>query len=93
MLTWTDIETRAITFQKRWRDCSGDEKQDGQTFEKDSMNVFGVDWHDDFHEHPIISLDGITNTLTISCQNQGIFGLGLMANIYQMINIDTNYII
>ncbi len=61
MLTWTDIETRAIAFQKRWRDCSGDEKQDGQTFEKDFMEVFGVDWHDGFHEHLIISLEGITN--------------------------------
>ena len=34
MLTWSEIETRAVAFQKRWRDCSGDEKQDGQTFEK-----------------------------------------------------------
>lgn len=93
MLTWTEIETRAIAGQKRWRDCSGDEKQDIQTFEKDFMSVFGVDWHDDFHEQPIISLDGITNTLTIFCQNQGSFGLGLMANIYQMINIDTSFII
>jgi hypothetical protein len=61
MLIWTDIETRAITFQKRWRDCSGDEKQDGQTFEKDFMEIFGVDWHDGFHEHPVITTSGLTN--------------------------------
>ena len=61
MLTWTEIETRAIAFQKRWKGCSGDERQYGQTFEKDFMEVFGVDWHDGFHEHPIISLDGVTN--------------------------------
>ena len=61
MLTWTDIETHSIAFQKRWKGCSGDERQDAQTFEKDLMEVFGVDWHDGFHEHPIISLDGVTN--------------------------------
>ena len=61
MLTWTDIETRAIAFQKRWKDCTGDERQDAQTFEKDFMYVFGVDWHDGLHEHPIISIDGVQN--------------------------------
>lgn len=61
MLTWTEIETRAIAFQKRWKNCAGDEKQDAQTFEKDFMYVFGVDWHDGFHEYPIISLDGVQN--------------------------------
>ena len=61
MLTWTDIETRAVAFQKHWRDCTGDERQEGQTFEKDFMYVFGVDWHDGFHEHPIISVDGVQN--------------------------------
>ena len=61
MLTWTEIETRAIAFQKRWKGCTGDERQEAQTFEKDFMNVFGVDWHDGLHEHPIISLDGVIN--------------------------------
>ena len=61
MLTWTEIETRAIAFQKRWKGCSGDEKQDGQTFEKDFMEIFGVDWHDGFHEHPVLSTSGFTN--------------------------------
>ena len=61
MLTWTEIETRAIAFQKRWKNCAGDEKQGAQTFEKDFMYVFGVDWHDGFHEYPIISLDGVQN--------------------------------
>jgi len=61
MLTWTEIETRAVAFQKRWKDCTGDERQEAQTFEKDFMYVFGVDWHDGLHEHPIISLDGALN--------------------------------
>jgi hypothetical protein len=61
MLTWTEIETRAVAFQKRWKDCTGDERQEAQTFEKDFMYVFGVDWHDGLHEHPIISLDGVLN--------------------------------
>jgi len=61
MLTWTEIETRAVAFQKRWKDCTGDERQKAQTFEKDFMYVFGVDWHDGLHEHPIISLDGVLN--------------------------------
>lgn len=25
MLPWTEIETRAMTFQKRWKDCAGNE--------------------------------------------------------------------
>lgn len=61
MLTWSDIETSAIAFQKRWKDTAGDERQDGQTFEKDFMSVFGVDWHEGFHEHQIITADGVIN--------------------------------
>lgn len=61
MLTWTEIETRAYAFQKRWKDTAGDERQDGQTFEKDLMEVFGVDWHEGFHEHPITTPDGVIN--------------------------------
>ncbi|MHC1787338.1 MAG: type IIL restriction-modification enzyme MmeI [Christensenellales bacterium] len=58
MLSWTEIETRALAFQRRWKDSAGDEKQHGQTFEKDFMQVFGVDWMDGLHEHPITRLDG-----------------------------------
>ena len=58
MLGWNEIETRAVTFQKTWRNCTGDERQEAQTFEKDFMNVFGVDWHDGLHEHQIMLLDG-----------------------------------
>ena len=61
MLAWSEIETRAIAFQKRWKGCSGDEKQDGQTFEKDFMEIFGVDWHNGLHEHPVITTSGLTN--------------------------------
>lgn len=53
MLTWEEIETRAVAFQTNWKNCSGDERQEAQTFEKDFMNVFGVDFRDGFHEHQI----------------------------------------
>lgn len=53
MLSWTEIETRAIAFSARWRDTTGDERQFGQTFEKDFMQVFGVDWLDGFHEYQL----------------------------------------
>jgi hypothetical protein len=61
MITWSEIETRAYAFQKRWRGCGGDERQYGQTFEKDLMEIFGVDWHDGFHEHPITTSDSVIN--------------------------------
>lgn len=58
MLSWTEIETRAIAFQKRWKDCEGHEKQEAQTFEKDFMTIFGVDFLEGHHEYPITDLDG-----------------------------------
>ncbi|MHC1787428.1 MAG: DNA methyltransferase [Christensenellales bacterium] len=58
MLSWMEIDTRAAAFAARWRDCSGDERQYGQTFEKDFMQVFGVDWLDGFHEYQLRLLDG-----------------------------------
>lgn len=58
MLPWTEIETRAVAFQKRWRDSAGDERQHGQTFEKDFMQVFGVDWLDGLHELQLTLMDG-----------------------------------
>ena len=39
MLTWSEIETRAVAFQKRWRKDPGNEKQSGTTFEKDFMSI------------------------------------------------------
>lgn len=60
MLTWSEIESRAVAFQKRWRKNAGDEKQLGQTFEKDFMQVFGVNWRDGLHEHPVYLKDGST---------------------------------
>jgi len=47
MLTWTEIETRAVAFQNRWKGCSGDEKQDGLTFEKA---------HERYHEASLADL-------------------------------------
>ncbi len=58
MLSWNEIETRAVAFSAHWRDCSGDERQYGQTFEKDFMHVFGVDWTEGFHEYQLRLLDG-----------------------------------
>ncbi len=58
MLSWSDIETRAVAFAARWRNCSGDERQYGQSFEKDFMHVFGVDWLDGLHEFQLHLLDG-----------------------------------
>lgn len=57
-LTWGEIETRAIAFQNMWKKSEGDERQDAQTFEKDLMNVFGVDFRDGFHEYQLILNDG-----------------------------------
>lgn len=58
MLGWTEIETRAVKFQKDWKNCQGDERQDAQTFEKDFMNIFGVDFRDGLHEYQIRLKDG-----------------------------------
>ena len=58
MIGWTEIESRAVRFQKQWKNCIGDERQDAQTFEKDLMNVFGVDFRDGLHEHQIRLNDG-----------------------------------
>ncbi len=58
MLSWSEIENRAIAFQKRWKGCTGDERQHGQTFEKDFMEVFGVQWREGLHEKQLSLLDG-----------------------------------
>jgi len=58
MLSWMEIDTRAAAFAARWRECTGDERQYGQTFEKDFMQVFGVDWLDGLHEYQLRLLDG-----------------------------------
>jgi hypothetical protein len=58
MLSWHEIERRAVAFQKTWKNCAGDERQEAQTFEKDLMYVFGIDWRDGLHEHQITLRDG-----------------------------------
>lgn len=60
-LSWGEIETNAIAFAKRWKDTRGDEKQDAQTFEKDLMSVFGVDWLEGLHEYRVINEEGVQN--------------------------------
>lgn len=58
MLNWEEIETRAIAFQNTWKKTEGDERQDAQTFEKDFMNIFGVDFRSGFHEYQLRLNDG-----------------------------------
>lgn len=58
MLTWEEIETRAIAFQSTWKNAIGDERQEAQTFEKDFMNIFGVDFRDGLHEYQLILNNG-----------------------------------
>ncbi|KMT21611.1 DNA methyltransferase [Clostridium cylindrosporum] len=58
MLSWNEIETKAIAFSKTWRNCKGDERQEAQTFEKDFMSVFGVDWHEGLHEYQVYDYQG-----------------------------------
>ncbi len=58
MLIWSEIENRAIAFQKRWKDTKTGEIQDAQTFEKDFMHLFGIDWRDGHHEYKVFFRDG-----------------------------------
>lgn len=58
MLSWDEIETNAIMFSKRWRNCEGNERQEAQTFEKDFMSVFGIDWHEGLHEYQVYDNEG-----------------------------------
>ncbi len=58
MLSWNEIEDRAVKFQNHWRNCEGNERQEAQTFEKDFMNIFGIHWKDGFHEYQITLKDG-----------------------------------
>ncbi len=61
MLTWTEIETRASAFQKNWRDCSGNEKQDDLKFIEQFLNIFGVDWQTGYPQHQIFMPNGTPN--------------------------------
>jgi len=58
MLSWGDIETRAISFQKRWVSTIGEEKQLSNNFQNDFMQVFGVDWNIGLNQHQIYLKDG-----------------------------------
>lgn len=57
-LSWIDIEMNAIAFAKRWKDCEGNERQEAQSFEKDLMSVFGVDWLEGLHEYQVYDAEG-----------------------------------
>lgn len=58
MLSWLEIESRAVAFQHRWKKATGDERQEAQTFEKDLMDVFGVPWLEGLHEYQVYLSDG-----------------------------------
>ncbi|MGL5725982.1 class I SAM-dependent DNA methyltransferase [Cetobacterium sp.] len=58
MLSWEEIISRAVIFQKNWKNNSGIERQEGQTFEKDFMSIFGVDFREGFHEYQVTLNDG-----------------------------------
>lgn len=58
MLGWQEIESRAVEFQKTWKNCEGDEKQQAQQFEMDFMRIFGVDFRTGLHEYQIQLNDG-----------------------------------
>lgn len=61
MLSWSEIESNAVAFQRRWKNNPGDERQSGQTFQKDFMEIFGVDWREGLHEYQIRDSDGRLN--------------------------------
>ena len=61
MLSWSEIESNAVVFQKRWKNNLGDERQSGQTFQKDFMEIFGVDWREGLHEYQIRDSEGRLN--------------------------------
>ena len=58
MLTWSEIETNAILFQKIWKNTTGEEKSLGQTFERDFLKIFAVDEYTGLHEHQVYLKDG-----------------------------------
>lgn len=58
VLSWGEIEGRAISFSKRWKNCKGNERQEAQTYEKDFMSVFGIDWHEGLHEYKVRNIEG-----------------------------------
>lgn len=55
------MRQNAVAFAAKWKNSAGNEKQQAQTFEKDLMSVFGVDWHDGLHEHLVINSEGRQN--------------------------------
>ena len=61
MLSWSEIESNAVAFQRRWKNNPGDERQNGQTFQKDFMEIFGVDWREGRHEFQIRDNEGRLN--------------------------------
>ncbi len=70
MLSWNEIEDRAVKFQNHWRNCEGNERQEAQTFEKDFMNIFGIHWKDGFHEYQITLKMDLLDILTILYQGK-----------------------
>lgn len=64
-LSWDEIETRAVAFQRRWKVLLKEEdiieRSWAQKFEEELMEVFGIDKKDGVHEERVINLEGVQN--------------------------------
>ncbi len=64
-LSWDEIETKAVAFQRRWKILLKEEdiieRSWAQKFEEELMEVFGVDKKDGVHEERVFNLEGIQN--------------------------------
>jgi len=61
MLSWNEIETRAVAFSARWRDKTRKEKQYAQLFEREFVNIFGVGSLEGIHEFEVTMPNGRPN--------------------------------
>jgi hypothetical protein len=43
MLSWSVIEINAVAYAKTWKDWSREERQETLAYEKDIMDIFGLD--------------------------------------------------
>lgn len=64
-LSWDEIETKAVAFQRRWKVLLKEEdiieRSWAQKFEEELMEVFGIDKKDGVHEERVFNLEGIQN--------------------------------
>lgn len=64
-LSWDEIETRAVAFQRRWKVLLKEEdiieRSWAQKFEEELMEVFAIDKKDGVHEERVFNLEGVQN--------------------------------